>query len=389
MTKKSSAFSSIAIMSIFFLTMAVGAITPAINTIMQAFPTLSVSTIYMVSTLPSLLAIPATLIAGMLAGNKVKYKILASVGIVLFIIGGVAPAFADSFTVILIERAVFGIGIGIISPLGNALVLGTYGDDKRAKMLGIGTVVMNVGGIVMQLLCGAMASISWEYAFYPHLLGILSLVAVIFFLPEPEKMELPEGAEKQKVEVPRIVWLIAVLFGLVTWMFYPVLMGMSTLLSNLNFGNATTAGLVLSCFTLGGMIAGMFFSTVYKLTKRFVIAFALLLMAVGIMLVIYSGSIGLITVGVIMMGMSVSLITPALFMIIGMIASPEAFPMSVSITMAMFSAFAFAYTYESALIQKITGDALMAPMFVAMILTIVGCVAFIFINPFPKPKNLE
>ena len=112
-----------AIMSIFCLCMGVGTITPALNTIMQAFPDLPISTIYLASTLPSLTVIPATIVAGMLAGDKAKYKTLAIIGIVIFILGGVAPYFSDNFTVILIERAVFGIGLGIISPLGNALIL--------------------------------------------------------------------------------------------------------------------------------------------------------------------------------------------------------------------------------------------------------------------------
>ncbi len=387
MSKKSSVFSSIAIMSIFFIIMGVGTVTPALNNIHNAFPNLPLSTIYLVTTLPSLLLIPATLVSGMMAGNKVKYKTLASIGTLLFAIAGVAPAFTGNFTIILIERALFGIGVGFLSPLGNAIVIGMYDGDKRAKMLGIGTVMMNIGRVVLQLLGGALAATSWNFVFYPHAFGILALILIIFFLPEPEKIQLPEGAEKPKVKISSSVWLIALLFGLVMWTNVSVMIGMSSFLARNNLGNSATTAIVLSWITVGGIVSGALFSTIYKLVKRFVFAVSLMLMAIGMAIVLYSGSLTLIMAGTFIIGFAFSLFMPSLFMVVGMVSSPQAVPISSSILMASSNIFVFAFTYWSAFLGNILGDPVVSPIFVGLIMAIAGGVLFLFINPFPKKIN--
>ncbi len=160
------------------------------------------------------MVIPASLVAGALAGNKVKYKTLIIIGIILYLIGGFAPAFANNFSTILIERAIFGIGWGLIAPLGNALAISFYEGNKRASILGLGAVIMNLGSIVMQFAGGALAVIGWKYSFYSHALGIVSLIFVIIFLTEPPKVAEPAGAEKSKIRVRGVVVLTAFLVGI-------------------------------------------------------------------------------------------------------------------------------------------------------------------------------
>ncbi len=383
MAKKITPMNTAALMSIFFIAMGIGTVTPALATIIAAFPELPIPTIYLVSTLPSLMVIPATLIAGAIVGSKVKYKTLAAIGIVLFVVAGVAPAFADDFTVILIERAVFGIGLGIISPLGNALVIGAYGEDRRANMLGMGTLMMNIGGMVLQFLGGYCAGFGWNFAFYPHALGIISLIFVLFFLPEPPKMVVPEGAEKPKVKIPGVIYVVSILFGLLMFVSYPLLMGMSSLLEDIGAGS-TAAALVLSFFTVGGMIGGAIFGPSYKILKRYIVPVGLLLMTVAGAMVIYTGNYILITIGMTLCGIGFSYLMPSVFMIIGMSVQPQAVPMASSILLAVMNLFAFLYTFWSGMITNITGDAILMPMFVGMIIAAVGTVLFFIVNPFPK-----
>lgn len=387
MAQKNSLITTIAIMSIFFIAMGVGTITPALNSIMLAFPDLSVSTIYLTSTLPSLMCIPATLFAGAVAGNRVKFKTLGIIGVGLFVLGGVAPFFATDFTVILIERAIFGIGLGIISPIGNALIIGLYEGEQQANLLGIGTIMMNVGGIVLQFMGGAMAGVAWNYAFLPHLLGIITLLLVMFFLPEPPKIEHPAGAEKPKITIKPVIWLVAALFGVVMFIDYPMLMGMSTFLANNKIGGPTTAAVVLSFFTVGGMIGGAVFSSVFKFAKRFTVGIGLLCMSIAYVFVLYTGNVALITVGAAFEGIGFSILMPSVFTIVGMTASPQSVPMCASIILAVMNAFAFVTTYWIAFIGGVTGDPVGGPMFAGMIIAAIGGVIFLVVDPFPKPKN--
>lgn len=141
---------TIAVMSVFFIAMGIGTITPAIQSIAEAFPEIGFSTILLVSTLPSLFIIPSTYIAGMVVGTKVGYRPLLIAGVLLFSLAGAAPyILTSSFAIILVTRALFGIGLGVIMPLGNALILSLYEGQERANMLGLSGVVMNLGGIAL------------------------------------------------------------------------------------------------------------------------------------------------------------------------------------------------------------------------------------------------
>ena len=99
MNKTVKPISTFTILAMAFFGMGVGTITPALNAIFVQFSDLPITTLLLVSTLPSLTVIPATLIAGSVAGSKVKYRTLAIIGMTLFVLGGVAPYFATDFTV--------------------------------------------------------------------------------------------------------------------------------------------------------------------------------------------------------------------------------------------------------------------------------------------------
>ena len=206
-----------AVMAIFFIVMGIGTITPAIANIAAAYPDIAFTTIILANTLPSLFIIPSSLIAGAVAGSKIKYKTLALTGLALFIIGGMAPAFFnESFNTVLIFRAIFGIGLGIISPLANALIMGFYEGQKRATMLGAGSFVMNLGGIVLQFLGGAFAGISWELCFIAHFPAIISFFIVLLYLKEPQvvKSKALGGKAVSKEKMPVSVWVICLQFYL-------------------------------------------------------------------------------------------------------------------------------------------------------------------------------
>jgi len=217
---------TLAVMSIFLIAMGIGTITPAIQNIAEAFSDIGFSTILLVSTLPSLFLIPSTAIAGVVAGNQVGYRTLLIWGILLFAVAGAAPAFMTGFGMILAARALFGVGLGVLAPLGNAMILNLYDGQERANMLGLSGVVMNLGGIILQLLGGYLCSFKWNYAFLAHLVAVVSLVMVIFMLPEPEKKQ---GAEAEKIIIPPAVYVISLLFGVGMMLNYPLLVNMSSI----------------------------------------------------------------------------------------------------------------------------------------------------------------
>ncbi|MBC3797328.1 MFS transporter [Acetobacterium tundrae] len=375
------------IMALAFFGMGVGTITPALNAIFVQFNTLPITTLLLVSTLPSLLVIPATIVAGSVAGSKVKYKTLAILGMTLFVLGGVAPYFATDFTVILIERAVFGIGLGIMSPLANSLVMGLYEGDKLATMTGIVTLAMNIGGMILQYMGGYFASIGWNYSFLPHGLGIISLIMVIFFLPEPAQAPVTVQTELvPKEKLPLKVWITVLVYGIFTLTIYPMLVNMSTLIVNRGLGTTATAGIVLAIFTIGGMLAGSVFGKLFKISNRFVLALGFAIAVAGSLVVVYAGNVYILSVGAFLGGFAMSTLIPGCMMIIGMTAKPAQMAFAVSLFFAGMNLFGFLSTYWIGAIAGITGDAVTAPILVSGGVQAVFCLLYLVVNPLkPSP----
>lgn len=389
---KPNKLSVFSVMSIFFIAMGIGTITPAIANIAAAFPEVPFTTILLVSTLPSLLVIPATLITGALLGKQLKYKTASLLGLALFCLGGMMPVVLNSsFTLVLVSRAIFGISLGIISPIGNAILMGMYEGQARANMLGIGGFVMNLGGIVLQFLGGALSGISWELAFLGHCPAIISFILVLLFLKEPEAPEAPEGMPQSTVKekVSPMVYIISIGFGLSMMLSYPMLVNFSSMMEIKEVGGATQAALALSMYTVGGAISGTLFGKAYQMLNRFIIPVAFFGGAAGIAIVVYGTSALMMTVGTFVTGLFFMLSMPAVMMLIGMYTPPSTNAMAISIMMAIMNVFAFISTYYISLVGSITGDLYIMPIKIAVF----GFAAFgIFltvVNIFPKSQAVE
>ena len=102
--KKSLTFlNNAAILSIFFFSGGGTFMNAAVETMIQAWPELSVTMVRMVTSLPCLISLPVAILTGRLAGSKISYRFCAVFGTILILVGGVAPFFFDkSWTMILV-----------------------------------------------------------------------------------------------------------------------------------------------------------------------------------------------------------------------------------------------------------------------------------------------
>ena len=104
---------SLALVALSFVLLASSAVSPALANVNQAYPHISPVTISMLSTLPSLLSVPTTLICGRKLAHGTSYRLAAMLGIAIMLVGGIAPAFTENFYMPLVWRGLFGIGDGM------------------------------------------------------------------------------------------------------------------------------------------------------------------------------------------------------------------------------------------------------------------------------------
>ncbi|MEI6632080.1 MAG: MFS transporter [bacterium] len=205
------------ILSISLLTvMASAAISPALAKIHQAFTGTDPTMIKLVLTLPSLLIIPFSLLSGWLA-SRIKKKYVLLIGLIIYFIGGVGGGFARNIKELLIIRAFFGIGAGLIIPLSTSLIADFFEGEERTKMMGYSGSVSHFGGVIFLLLSGWLACMSWRYAFGVYSLALVIILMVMIWLPEPETKK---AAGLVKSNLPAGVYVCALLGAFMMVAFY-------------------------------------------------------------------------------------------------------------------------------------------------------------------------
>jgi len=217
------------ILSVSLLTiMASAAVAPALGKIRLAFPAASDTLIKLVLTLPPLFIVPFSLLSGWLT-KRIRKKTIMITGLLIYLFAGCGGGFAKSIGQLLFIRALLGIGVGLIMPLSTTLVGDFFKGEARSKMIGFATSIQNLGGVIFQIVAGYLAVMSWRYSFGVYGLALFILILIVFFLPEPERVQLGE-VHRVKSRLPLGVYICAVLCVLNMIVFFSVPTNMAILL---------------------------------------------------------------------------------------------------------------------------------------------------------------
>lgn len=374
----------LAILAVFFVPFSVQIVSPGIAVIASAFPDVPFTTIALIITLPSLMIIPFSMIAGKIAGTVVSTKSITVFGLLLFVLGGIAPYWLNGLTAILISRAIFGIGVGLLAPLGAALVFSFFDGDARGSLMGMGSVTMNAGGIVYAMLGGWVAIFGWQNIFLVHLIGVVLLILVVLFLPKQEiqAQAKPDtnNVAVEKDKLPFTAYGVMFLSFLLCMIIYPVLVNMSSVVINENIGTAAAAGIVITMYTVGGMIGGAVYGKLSGLVKGLTISTALIIIAVGLALLSYGNSLILLAIGSTLAGVGFGIYFPDFYMLIGKACKPSVVAFGMSLVMAGFNIGAFLSPYFFAFLAQATGQTgLRFPFFFGMVSYIIIALILAFI----------
>jgi ACDE family multidrug resistance protein len=132
------------------------------------------------------LTAPAILLAplfGVMADLRGRRWMLI-LGLALFGLAGSAAALAPSFAWLLGLRVVQGVGMSAIMPLTIVLISDLMPLERELRGQGLKVVIDRVGMILLPVLGGLLAAISWRLAFAPFLLTLPLALAAFFWMPE-------------------------------------------------------------------------------------------------------------------------------------------------------------------------------------------------------------
>lgn len=277
------------ILSLSLLTVMAGAaVAPALEVIRAHFSDASRTSVQLIVSMPAVFIVITNLCFNRLA-EKFGSKTLIMTGLVLYTAGGCCAGLFDSIGLVLLMRALVGVGVGMIMPLSTGLLTYYFPPEKHEGLLGLASAANQLGGVIATLLAGLLAGISWRLSFMVYLMGLISIVLCLIFLPNDRI-----GGAAQPDEAPRggvfrrNLTHIAAMFLLMSAFFvYPANFAIVTAAEGdipMQLCAPVMAGLDLIAF-LGGLL----FVWVKRVSGRFAALVAPLMFLVGYCLLAFVG----------------------------------------------------------------------------------------------------
>lgn len=377
------------ILSVSLLTiMAPTAISPALAAIKEAFPDISATQAKLVLTLPTLVMMPIGLFSAKLTARIDKKKLLL-IGMVLFLVFGVAGGFVSNFKLLLLMRVFFGLGLGIMTPLSTSLIFDFAPDtSKRSKLLGIQGASNQLGGLIFMSLSGILASISWRYSFLTYAFVIVSIVLTSLFMPSIPPYKAKQRAAGNAVEkkMSKKIFILAFFALMIFSCYFVINTDLALFMDVEHIGNARECGYALSLMRIPAIVAGILLAWIMRNLKDWTMPFATVIMAAGYLVIAYADSYGILMLGCLIVGLGGGFALPPISLYLPRIVTPRqrTFGVAIIMSVAQLGQFISPY-YINIFVSGGTGEALRMRFVVSAITTIViGFLVLAFTYTLPK-----
>jgi len=301
------------------------AIAPALPAIAQAFANVSGADfwVHQILTLTGLsVAIAAPLIGRYLDKSDPRHLFLLSLGFA-GITGSVSFFYPDSLLLLIASRLLLGIAVAGVMVSFTLLIAGYFSGGGLDRMLGLQAGVGAYAAVAYLLVGGLLAEVHWSWAFLLFLMPLLLIIPAWKTLDKVEPAA-PPPTDAANPEVPSRALQGMYALGLVEAMF------LYWLLVHIPFH--LQAHLPISASGSGVAIAGMMLTSALIAGRyqqlRGEKAFALLqgiafiIFAVGLSLLAAGTSVVMLTLGLLLSGVSLGLLRPNIMRWLLSLASP-------------------------------------------------------------------
>jgi EmrB/QacA subfamily drug resistance transporter len=156
------------------------------------------------------LAFGACIITAAAFGDRLGRKRVFGAGLVLFTVASAACALAPNIELLVVFRAVQGMGAATILPLGLTILTSAFPAEKRGSVVGIWGGIAGLGVAAGPLIGGAITqSLSWHWIFWVNVpIGIAAVLGSAFGLRET-------FGPKASLDIPALVAITGGVAGLI------------------------------------------------------------------------------------------------------------------------------------------------------------------------------
>lgn len=221
----------------------------------------------LILTMPALTIAVCAPLAGHISDLFGRRKLLLF-SLFLYGVSGFSGFFLNDLLLLLASRAVLGMSVGGIMSAATALIGDLFSGNERARFIGLQSGFMYIGGVVLVLLGGLLAEMSWKGPFVAYLsaFAVLAMAVTGFTEPKAGKKDVEVKMRHQgSLPVPYLTMsLIYLLVFLLMIFYYMVLVQVPFILQErFGVGSAMT-GVAISLSAFAGALS----SLSYSLIKR-------------------------------------------------------------------------------------------------------------------------
>ncbi|MFK4639440.1 MFS transporter [Paenarthrobacter histidinolovorans] len=262
-----------ALLSVSLLLSEAGAVSATLPELARAFPKESQASIQSFMTIGAAAIIVCTLLAGGLAG-KIGKRRLTLIGIAIITVAGMGPLVfipMENFGALLLSRLVVGAGMGLLQPLSSSVIADFFHGRDRENMLGWQSSAVGAGSVVWTLIVGAFMLWDWKAAFFVYAFGLVSLILVARYVPEPPKHALPDVPEAPQAKAPRWyrlsgdVWIAALLMLVFNIGFQTLFVAMPlAFVAEKHLIEPPAVSLIMTSFGMASVAAGIVFGFIMR-----------------------------------------------------------------------------------------------------------------------------
>lgn len=389
---KNSLIFKISLISISLVLAAGPAASSLIPLMQQSFPSKSISSIELITTIPNL----GILIFVLLSNISVKFigkKNTVLLGLLIALISGIIPVFVENYTIILISRFFFGAGIGLFNALAVSLITELYSGNEQASLMGFQAAAGSIGSTLMTLLVGYFTRFGWQNSFLVYGFTMLPLVLFALFvnIPTLSNTENNMVTDQKKKERINLATVIMMLFAFVVYsLLFIVMLKTATLLVETGLGTPETAASILGSFTIAGIIVGLFYGKIFVLLKQTVLPLGLIGMGVGFVVILLSKSVAMITLGIILSGVFYGIAAPFMFMLVGQLAPKNSENLATAILLIGINLGVFLSPKVNSILGNIFGITNAADSFLVNGISLIGLgiISLFLLNIMNKKSKL-
>lgn len=289
----------LSILSLSLLTVMAGAaVAPALGVVQAYFSDVNPLLVQMIVSVPAIFIVLTNLAFSRLC-TIFRVRTLVMIGLLLYTVGGCVAGCFNHIGLVLLARALVGVGVGIIMPLSTGLPAFYYSAEQQARLMGYSSAMNQMGGVIATLLSGILAGISWRASFLVYLLGLISIVLCLIFLPNDKiSSPKPQGVQAKRGGLKNNWCFILAMFLLMTTFFvYPTNFAMEVAAEGVI--PVKYVAVIMAMMDFVAFIGGLSFVSAKKLCKKltkflapamFLLGY-LLLAAVGGVLGTLAGSV--------------------------------------------------------------------------------------------------